>query len=1017
MTPPPPHLSQKTICTARQGVMAESQSPCQLPCGYVLGQYEIVQTLGQGSFGITYLAVNRESSHRVVIKENFPQDYSFRDEDSRMILPFPGKESDFQYSSDKFFKEAQTLAHLDHPGIVKVLECFKANGTYYFVMPYVEGVTLRAYWQEHGALEEEELTRILVRILEALRYLHQKGRLHRDIKPANILLINALQPVLIDFGTVRELDSDRTYTRIGTKNYAPIEQLQIRGRIGPWTDLYALGATMYEMVVGKAPVCSLDRVTDDGRDPLEWCSQLSVCRVRYSQSFLAGIDRALKFDQRQRWQNAQEWLDALQAPKETTGTARSDSSNEVLPEGYMLREYRIVKTIGQGGFGITYLAEDTDLHRQVVIKENFPSDLVQRNSDSYVHTKPTSKNPEVSYQWYVENFQREAQALARLKHPSIVRVLQFFTANGTAYYVMPYIEGIPLSQFRKEYGPPDEKWVRGMLGCMLRALEYIHANNLLHRDIKPDNILLTTDGELILIDFGSARSIISDKTQTIIASSGYAPIEQLKTHGRTGPWTDLYSLGATLYNLLTGEKPPRSIDRIDGEAYIPLANRPELQSKYSSRLLASIDKAFSIRVEDRWKSAKEWLNGLEGLIPASASSSSSSVFEIVGSPDFYAKEEEEGLRELTAQGNQQAQELLEKLRNRKWLFCFGVVILFAVGIFYVGWNFYETEVAEKYAKYAEQGDEAAQYHLGVCYEEGKGVEKDESKAAEWYAKSLQLGNVEALKRLKKLASRGNSVAQYHLGKCYKEGINGVKSEKLAIEWFTKSAAQGHAEAQFNLGVCYEDGTGVMKDDRKAVEWYEKSAEQGYAKAQFNLGVCYKSGRGVPKDEKKAAEWYEKSAEQGLAEAQCNLGLCYESGRGVPKDKKKAAEWYEKSAEQGYAKAQFNLGVCYDFGTGVMKDDRKAVEWLEKSAEQGYARAQRNLGLCYEDGTGVMKDDRKAVEWYTKSAEQGLAEAQFLLGWCYEFGRGVPKDVRKAVEWYEKSAAQGHAEAQKRLNNL
>ena len=124
--------------------------PNELPVGYSLGQYRIVRTLGQGGFGITYLADNRESSQRVVIKENFPQGYSFRGED-QMILPSPGKENDFQKWSDKFFKEAQTLAYLDHPGIVKILECFKANGTYYFVMPYVEGVTLRAYGQEHGA--------------------------------------------------------------------------------------------------------------------------------------------------------------------------------------------------------------------------------------------------------------------------------------------------------------------------------------------------------------------------------------------------------------------------------------------------------------------------------------------------------------------------------------------------------------------------------------------------------------------------------------------------------------------------------------------------------------------------------------------------------------------------------------------------------------------------------------------------------------------------------------------------
>ena len=259
--------------------------------------------------------------------------------------------------------------------------------------------------------------------------------------------------------------------------------------------------------------------------------------------------------------------------------------------------------------------------------------------------------------------------------------------------------------------------------------------------------------------------------------------------------------------------------------------------------------------------------------------------------------------------------------------------------------------------------------------------------------------------------------QYKIGYYYYYGKGVEKNYSKAVEWFAKSAEQGNTEGQRRLGFCYHLGYGVKKDYSKAVEWYKKSASQGNAEGQWLLGYCYKYGHGVDKDDSKAVEWYAKSAEQGSAEGQWRLGDCYEYGRGVEKDDSKAVEWFAKSAKQGNAVGQWLLGNCYKYGHGVDKDYSKAIEWFAKSAEQGNSDAQWLLGNCYKYGHGVDKDYSKAVEWFAKSAEQGNSDAQWQLGYCYENGHGVKRDFLKAVEWYKKSAGQGNNNAQQGLKRI
>jgi hypothetical protein len=228
---------------------------------------------------------------------------------------------------DSFSREAATLASLDHPGIVKVLRSFRAFGTAYFVMPFVEGVTLddliKQRMEKGRGFSEEELLGLLTRVLDALGHLHSRGIYHRDIKPGNILITNDGVPVLIDFGAARQMVSERSMTVIESPGYTPFEQLQSRGNIGPWSDIYALAGTLYKMLTFEAPPKAMDRVRQDPVGNLASDPRLAG---RYSNIFLSSIHWAFRFDERERWQSAGDWRgalanapDILEAPTADTG--------------------------------------------------------------------------------------------------------------------------------------------------------------------------------------------------------------------------------------------------------------------------------------------------------------------------------------------------------------------------------------------------------------------------------------------------------------------------------------------------------------------------------------------------------------------------------------------------------------------------------------------------------------------------------------------------------------------------
>lgn len=280
---------------------------------------------------------------------------------------------------------------------------------------------------------------------------------------------------------------------------------------------------------------------------------------------------------------------------------------QTLQNGTVLAgEYIIEDVLGAGGFGITYSAAETALNRKVAIKEYFPCDFAQREGGRKITPKTLEWRRD--YVWGLERFIEEAQTLAKFNHDNIVRVFRVFRENNSAYIVLHLEEGLDFGSWLNTLGvAPGQQEIDAIASPLLNALEVIHQSNFLHRDIAPDNIIIRKDGTPVLIDFGSARPELThgNKTVSALVKPGYSPYEQYAvTSQDQGPWTDIYSLGGTLYQAVTGMRPPDAPTRMVRDDLAPAAQCA--QGRYRQNFLSAIDHALRMAIEDRPQSVKEW---------------------------------------------------------------------------------------------------------------------------------------------------------------------------------------------------------------------------------------------------------------------------------------------------------------------------------------------------------------------------------------------------------------------------
>jgi TPR repeat protein len=298
--------------------------------GFQLHWYEIREIIGQGGFGITYLAYDRNLAHEVAIKEYMPIELAARQPDGSVAPLSQEHEERYKWGLGRFLAEARTIGQFKHPNIVRVRNVFETNNTAYMVMDYELGEALQDILSRRKLLDEGDLVTVMLPIMDGMKLVHAHGFIHRDIKPGNIFIRVDGDPVLLDFGSARQaLETSRgSMTSLFSKGYAPIEQYNSNEEQGPWTDIYALGATMYRCIAGVPPADAIDRssaISVAGRDT--YVPAVEVGEGRYSRPILEAIDYAMRFRRHERPQSIGELLAVMRASSESSGTGLPASAN------------------------------------------------------------------------------------------------------------------------------------------------------------------------------------------------------------------------------------------------------------------------------------------------------------------------------------------------------------------------------------------------------------------------------------------------------------------------------------------------------------------------------------------------------------------------------------------------------------------------------------------------------------------------------------------------------------------
>ena len=990
-------------CGMGADIFNAAQYPHALPCGSVLaGRYVTGRVLGQGGFGITYVAQNYNTKELAAIKEYYPDSMAIR-EGSHSVTPYNmDRSSNYEYGKERFLEEAKTLSEfIGNPHIVRVISYFEEHGTAYFVMEYVKGISLKKYLQgKGGKISWQEAMQFLSPVMDALSAVHDKGIIHRDVTPDNIVITDDGNVKLLDFGSARYSIGERSQSLdvILKHGFAPYEQYIRRSRQGSFTDVYSLAATFYYAITGLTPPEAVERIDND---TLQLPSNLGI-------DIPAGVEAAL--------------VKAL-AVRAGDRIRTMDEFKKALEEGAEPGRSGFVNTEDKGKTG----QEDKDRTSpgniiEITAGAGF-ADIDRSEQDTgHGDTDKTGYGENVS----INTAAQEDNALTedgsghkKQEGGTVISGSAEDAASGTsAVDQAAPAEGqdtsptqnkeIDLTQYAQNKDGQNQekklpKWLIPAAAAAAIALIVL--------------FLWGRSGGTGIESGGSGQAAAgSTGTQASSAAEEAADelspeIRELLSKAEAGDAAAQYELGKAYFS-------GSGVEQNYEEAlawYTKAAEQGNTDARYG---LGEIYHKGDGADKDDEQALKYYrLAAEQGYAPAQAQTGI-----MLRTGEGSDKNEEEAFTWFQKAADQ------DDPQGQYWL---GKMYLDGTGT-----KKDEDKAFEWMKKAAEQGLPEAQYETGAMFEEGTGADKS---------------NYDALAGYTKAAKQGYPEAQYALGMCYRQGIGVEKDYEEAFNWFTKAADQGLAKAQSELGYLYEKGAGTDQDYDKAFAWYMKAAEQGYATAQTDVGLCYQYGRGVDKDDEEAVKWFKKAADQGDSYGQNNLGTMYKSGKGVELDYEKALYWYEKSAEQDNPLAMFNLGNTYYNGEGVDQDYEKALEWYRKAADLNNGAAEYKLGMMYFNGEGVPADEDAAFEWFDKAArdgdidsirlfaallfqgvryvqnyelafkyymmaaEAGDPESQYYVALMYENGYGVEQDMEEAMKWYERSAEQGYEEAVNRLN--
>jgi hypothetical protein len=596
---------------------------------------------------------------------------------------------------------------------------------------------------------------------------------------------------------------------------------------------------------------------------------------------------------------------------------------DALPAQHRLHWYVIERVLGQGGFGITYLARDTNLDQPVAIKEYLPVDVATRRPDATIRWR-TEDNRE-RYRWGLDRFIKEARTLARFDHPNIVRVLSVFELNDTAYMVMRFEAGDNLSAVLDSRGTLTEDDLLRVMLPVLDGLALVHGAGFIHRDIKPDNIHIRTDGSPVLLDFGSARNAVGKAhTLTILVAPGYAPFEQYYSSSESqGPWTDIYSLGATCYRAIAGRAPLDAITRSKGilgstrDVLVPAAVVGA--GRYSGRLLAAIDHALAFAEKDRPQTVADWKRELvgDGAAKTTTAVQTERLPPRGPAPPPAVAPAPPPATAITHPGGE-APWWSGARGPIIWSIAGASLAAVAIGVFLHQYGGTRAAPAPGPAATEPKPDPSAEVIRDkVAALEKQLAEERARQEAERKEREAERAREEERRKQAAEAKAKTAVAQPAAKAAPKPEPTprpappppnvapAVKPEPaptpVALAPSSAPAEPPPPTPAQQLAAAEQAIARGNYADAAAL--VSPLAEKGNARAQRVLGDLLASGRGVARDDAEARAWYERAGKQFDADAQAKLGEMYAGGLGVSRDANLAYVWFAAAARNGNAAAR------------------------------------------------------------------------------------------------------------------
>lgn len=700
-----------------------------------------------------------------------------------------------------------------------------------------------------------------------------------------------------------------------------------------------------------------------------------------------------------------------------------------LEEGSRVGSYLVMRKLGSGGFGITYLAKDVFLERLVVLKENFPTHCAYRDPLSG-KVVANNAHDKVQFDWALTSFVNEAKIIANIDHPGVVHILEIFHFNSTAYFAMDYIEGVSLAYLAEQVKAGErtltESQLINLLKHLLDIISEIHSYHVCHKDIKPENILVNREGFPVLIDFGAARNLKKNQTTTVVASEGFSSPEQSLGLQQIGDWSDIYSLGATLFYIIAGRFPLRSEGRIVEDKEIALAEDTALLKQYSPLFLKTVDKAMSPLIAQRYRTAEQWLEDIEKIPLADDAS------EIIISPEdllavgYHVSNisAESARRATTSTTSVRSQ---EQIRWRVPALVLCVALIFASIVVYFGqpsetvqevvtppivpennildemWSMDSISV-NRYSFSADiQRTPSTRSSFVINFSNPFLTSdfKQESKP-----KEILLSSVYLLKSSNETVIDPSLRAELvYLEICDGNKVVGRSSDKLPVNLILEGVYFGfffHEPVQIETGKAYTARFVSEEGKPTNISLYiivDDNIESHKAEALARYNAAPALPPSPVLNTPKAKDW-----------VKFFINPHYEKGHpsfSLPQTKEDL-EIVKAFANRGYSWASYTLSLSYYQGTkSVAVNQALAYVWLYRAAMEGCILAQEAFASLHSTmhrffghqkffPEGFRHDAAMAMRLYQYSAQRFYPPALLFLGISYAQGWGVPRNPEMAA---------------------